>query len=438
MAVSGPNQFDPAFFAVGADGTVAVKAAPTVHGLLINGTATQPQPITANALEVIASETAALLLLDSYGTAAPQVFGRRSRGTAAAPTAVQSGDVLLQIGTQGRGATAYSTTGGGAANFTANENWSDTAQGTTLTFWTTPAGTVAQHNSLTLAGDTATFSGTFTACGGNILTAADGAMTIGSAFVIGQGVSTGGCGIEVGGGRTGDGVAYVDFHGTAASDFDFRILRNAGVNGAASLSNTGSGSLTFSTAGANSLVLNGNTATFSGDVTLPGTVHLNGALMQADASYFHSILGAGQPTGFLWQAPSTAALMGLDASATTGALTVYSSAATNAVKPGGGTWAAPSARELKTDIAPYDDGLEAVLALSPVRYRYSGAGGLAPDGGVHVGLIAEDCAHMSDLHGSATLPDGEAYATLNHTPLTFALINAVKELAARLTALEGV
>jgi hypothetical protein len=57
--------------------------------------------------------------------------------------------------------------------------------------------------------------------------------------------------IELNSAITVDSVCFIDFHATAGSDFNFRILRNAGVNGATQLQNTGTGAIlvTANTAG---------------------------------------------------------------------------------------------------------------------------------------------------------------------------------------------
>jgi hypothetical protein len=71
--------------------------------------------------------------------------------------------------------------------------------------------------------------------------------TFGATITTGQGVSTGDCAIELGGNRTGDGASYIDFHATAGSDFDARIIRSAGVNGTFIVSNTGTGQTILTT-----------------------------------------------------------------------------------------------------------------------------------------------------------------------------------------------
>lgn len=62
--------------------------------------------------------------------------GVRADGTGAAPTAVQSGEIIAVHGSGGRGATGWFLGTGGLA-VRAGENWSDTAQGTEATIDTT-------------------------------------------------------------------------------------------------------------------------------------------------------------------------------------------------------------------------------------------------------------------------------------------------------------
>jgi hypothetical protein len=78
---------------------------------------------------------------DSFGTGNyPAYTGRSSRGTAASPTASQAGDILSQYGGRGRGATDYSTTSVAHIDLEAAENFTDTAQGSYISFHTTALG----------------------------------------------------------------------------------------------------------------------------------------------------------------------------------------------------------------------------------------------------------------------------------------------------------
>jgi hypothetical protein len=107
---------------------------------------------------------------------------------------------------------------------------------------------------------------------------------------------------------------------------------------------------------------------------------------------------------------------------------------------GGGVWSAYSDIRIKQDLAEYRAGLNEVCALRPVSYRYRPETG--NDDKRHVGLIAQDCeALMPEMVtvapgtvGDITLDD---MRTLNTTALQFALVNAVRELAGRITSLEA-
>jgi len=73
----------------------------------------------------------------TYGTNSfgPELVGRKARGTTAAPSAVQSGDLLALVGGKGYGATNFSGLTSGMA-VTAAENWTDAAQGTQVVLQT--------------------------------------------------------------------------------------------------------------------------------------------------------------------------------------------------------------------------------------------------------------------------------------------------------------
>ena len=83
---------------------------------------------------------------DAFGTGNyPAYTGRAARGTAAAPTASQAGDVLSQYGGRGHGATAYSSTSVGRIDIEAAENFTDTAQGSYISLHTTALGSASPN-----------------------------------------------------------------------------------------------------------------------------------------------------------------------------------------------------------------------------------------------------------------------------------------------------
>jgi hypothetical protein len=101
-----------------------------------------------------------------------------------------------------------------------------------------------------------------------------------SAISTGAGISTGDAAIEVGGGRTGSGTAYVDLHATSGSDYELRLVRGSGTNGAADLLQTGTGGLNINVVGAGALVLlTNNTAALT--VSSAQVVSLANALLPA-------------------------------------------------------------------------------------------------------------------------------------------------------------
>jgi len=131
-----------------------------------------------------------------------------------------------------------------------------------------------------------------------------------------------------------------------------------------------------------------------------------------------------------------------------------------ATKPGGGSWTAPSDRSLKSAAAPWHTGLAEVLQLQPITYRYNnGAWNMA--GMDYVGLDAADAAAVIPEMGRTVsvpadpgpgphapppgggppggVPPGHQtveVAGVEAGPLLFALVNAIKEIAARLDRLE--
>src|SRR5215204_695946 len=124
-----------------------------------------------------------------------------------------------------------------------------------------------------------------------------------------------------------------------------------------------------------------------------------------------------------------------------------------AQKPGGGLWSDASDSRIKTVSADYTKGLTAIQTLRPVKYTYKGNdtkrvgfpsdhAKVAADGQEFIGLIAQEAeAAMPEMVTQTTAyVDGTQVTDLrvmDTAPLIYALINAVKELSARVAALEG-
>jgi Chaperone of endosialidase len=137
----------------------------------------------------------------------------------------------------------------------------------------------------------------------------------------------------------------------------------------------------------------------------------------------------------------------------------------NALKPSGGSWIASSDARIKTVLGDYQQGLDAIKALQPVIYKYTGndvqfpgpvpskVGKGQPDpesshytvateNKEFIGLIAQDAeVPMPELVQQIRAKiDGvmvNDYRVLDPSAVMWALVNAVKELAARVEALEA-
>ncbi len=128
------------------------------------------------------------------------------------------------------------------------------------------------------------------------------------------------------------------------------------------------------------------------------------------------------------------------AAATAGALLLVNG---NAAKPGGGAFIATSDGRLKTDVAGFTDGLVQLKKLKPVNYRYNGKAG-TNSRDAFVGLIAQDVLPVlpymvGRFLGRLEESDQQDTELLSLDPsaLTYVLVNAIKELDARLEALEA-
>lgn len=104
------------------------------------------------------------LAMYSFGATNAITFARAD-GTAALPTAVQSGEALGSNGAIGYGATGWALAGRASMLFKAGENWTDTAQGAFTTFMTTPLATIATVEMMRLqpSGGVSIGSGAFNA-----------------------------------------------------------------------------------------------------------------------------------------------------------------------------------------------------------------------------------------------------------------------------------
>ena len=178
-------------------------AANTGGALNIVGSANgsyQPIYNTGSMLHITGNDgTAARVTIDTFGTGASvqsSFVQRLARGTAAAPTAVQSGDIIARITGSGYGNTGYVLAAGNIGtlgiDFVALENYTTANAGSSLKFYTSPIGAVTKTLSANVTANVTTFPAVVSVTG-NVLTNAGNVLVNGG---------TGGLGYTAGAGGT--------------------------------------------------------------------------------------------------------------------------------------------------------------------------------------------------------------------------------------------
>jgi hypothetical protein len=239
------------------------------------------------------------------------------------------------------------------------------------------------------------------------------------------------------------------------------------VNGGLTVSNglnVTSGSAVFGagvTVSAGGLNVTGGAATFAGGVngatSFNSTITLAGQLTGNTANFSGSISvnQLGLPSGGYITAPPGQSLQ-TDAGGNwvmiPGSGGNFLLEAGNGYKPGGGAWASLSDERVKTVVEEYEPGLDEVLQLRPVVYTYNGndtatADGVSPHRHAaetkkeFVGLVAQELEtifpDMVSKHEGYI--DGERVSDIRDvdtSALLYALVNCVKELKAEIEALK--
>ena len=120
-------------------------------------------PLLSNAtIHVSAADShGASYTADSFGLgAASTILLRKSRGTSASPSAVQTGDILSGFIGRGYGATGFTYANviqSSGLSILADENFTDSAQGTKVNLSYTPAGTTTSNIGISIRSDGTTF-----------------------------------------------------------------------------------------------------------------------------------------------------------------------------------------------------------------------------------------------------------------------------------------
>ena len=115
----------------------------------------------------------------------------------------------------------------------------------------------------------------------------------------------------------------------------------------------------------------------------------------------------------------------------------------NAAKSGGGSWASTSDERTKKDIKDFNVGLEEVIQLRPVSFKYNGKYDTPTDEQEHVSFIAQEVEKVAprminkiDIPGSDAVGEN-ALKLLENSDFVPMLVNAVKELKQKNDELEA-
>jgi hypothetical protein len=97
----------------------------------------------------------------------------------------------------------------------------------------------------------------------------------------------------------------------------------------------------------------------------------------------------------------------------------------SADKSGGGSWGTFSDRRLKTLGGSYSSGLNQILKIHPVRYRYKADNAMGiRDHDEHVGLVAQE---VQKVIPEAVTENSRGFLLVNNDPIIWAMLNAIKE-----------
>jgi hypothetical protein len=176
--------------------------------------------------------------------------------------------------------------------------------------------------------------------------------------------------------------------------------------------------------------LGANEVASSTDVTAGGTISATVGF-NCQSANGQTTLGLTAPSVATWQNVGIPSNLQLD----NGGNFVFNGPG-QAVKAGGGPWVAPSDARIKTELGDYELGLAEVLALRPIVFEYKGN-----DHRRFTGFIAQELEQIfpAMVMSQPGYIDGKAVTDFRYADigeLTYALVNAVKTLAARIAALE--
>ena len=333
--------------------------------------------------------------------------GRKARGTSAAPTAVQNGDGLLSLSGRGYGTTGFGFNGGATIGMRATENYTDTAMGSLIQFFTTPNGTTTLTPRMTI--DQSGFVGIGTAAPNGMLDIA----------------------------RNGTTNVFGTSYGGQGSGFKARAAN--GTSSAPTATLLGDELAEFTAAGhdGTGFLEGAGWAAFAAEnwtSTAHGTAMAFFAtpLAASDAQLYMAILPNGNVGINPQQFDANEFPIVNDKLQVYGDIRVGDSGTNGCVKRFDGTGLAgvcSSDRRLKKNIMPFAPMLDKVTALQPVHYFWRSDE--FPDrhfgNSRSYGLIAQD---VEQVLPELVATDGDGYKAVDYSKLPLLTIQAMKELKA--------
>lgn len=112
---------------------------------------------------------------------------------------------------------------------------------------------------------------------------------------------------------------------------------------------------------------------------------------------------------------------------------------------GGASWTVLSDIRLKKDIRPFEDGLDKLMEVKPVSFRYNGLLNTDPNK-EEVGVIGQDIkllfpyminGEIEERDKNKIPKQGDEVLTYNNSALTYVMVNAIQELNQKVKDLEA-
>ncbi len=165
--------------------------------------------------------------------------------------------------------------------------------------------------------------------------------------------------------------------------------------------------------GSNNTVVGANTEFATGTISNATALGANAEVTESNTMVLGCIKGTNGCTNSV--------SVGIGTTAPDSLLTVNGTAD----KPGGGSWGTYSDIRLKTLNGSFGGGLNQVMQLHPIRYRYKPDNALGiRDSEEHIGVVAQE---VQKVIPDAVTENGKGYLLVNNDPILWSMVNAIQE-----------